>query len=435
VVATHADEALGLLEDPTRDEKELLGAWGYSTNDTWLHHDVGPAPAAAGRGRRGTTSSTTVSAPRLPGEPELPHEPSPGARRAARLRRDLNPSRPPRPGTRHRRLTYTHPTFSPEAVAPAAARRAQRPAPHLLRRRLPAVRVPRGRAVVRGARRVPPRRPVARMSSRRRCTSAPSGIAGDGRPRTPSGTGPTTCCSTSTSSPRSTARCAASVTTAARSRAFRDTDHLGAQDEPVRAKLERWLASQGLELPAGPVRVLTNLRVFGHVFNPVSWWYCYHPTAAGAGRRRGEQHLRRDARVRARRPPTRPPATRSRPRPPRSSTSRRSCRSTACGTASRSRPPGAGRRAHRRGRRRRPRVRRDPGRSSPAADDSPTSRGCCSAPAGDVAHGPADPPAGAAPVASRVPFHRKPVPPPDGFDQPPGHPSRARDATDRSATS
>jgi uncharacterized protein len=46
---------------------------------------------------------------------------------------------------------------------------------------------------------------------------------------------------------------------------------------PVRDKLDRWLASQGVELPAGPVRVLTNLRVLGHVFNPVSWWYCYHP--------------------------------------------------------------------------------------------------------------------------------------------------------------
>jgi uncharacterized protein len=58
---------------------------------------------------------------------------------------------------------------------------------------------------------------------------------------------------------------------------FRDTDHFGTQDVPVRAKLERWLESQGVELPAGPVRVLTNLRVLGHVFNPVSWWYCYRP--------------------------------------------------------------------------------------------------------------------------------------------------------------
>jgi uncharacterized protein len=58
---------------------------------------------------------------------------------------------------------------------------------------------------------------------------------------------------------------------------FRDTDHFGGQDLPVRAKLERWLASQGVALPAGSVRVLTNLRVLGHVFNPVSWWFCHHP--------------------------------------------------------------------------------------------------------------------------------------------------------------
>lgn len=40
VLATHADEALGVLADPSRDEKELLGAWGYSHNETWLHTDT-----------------------------------------------------------------------------------------------------------------------------------------------------------------------------------------------------------------------------------------------------------------------------------------------------------------------------------------------------------------------------------------------------------
>lgn len=62
--------------------------------------------------------------------------------------------------------------------------------------------------------------------------------------------------------------------------AFSDRDHFGPQDVPVRAKLERWLASEGVSLPAGPVRVLTNLRVLGHVFNPVSWWFCHHPDGA-----------------------------------------------------------------------------------------------------------------------------------------------------------
>ena len=39
VLATHADEALGLLADPTADEKEVLGAFRYSRNETQLHTD------------------------------------------------------------------------------------------------------------------------------------------------------------------------------------------------------------------------------------------------------------------------------------------------------------------------------------------------------------------------------------------------------------
>ncbi len=58
---------------------------------------------------------------------------------------------------------------------------------------------------------------------------------------------------------------------------FRDDDHLGPASLPVREKLERWVQAQGVAFPTGPVRVLTNLRVLGHVFDPVSWWFCHHP--------------------------------------------------------------------------------------------------------------------------------------------------------------
>ncbi len=37
VIATHADQALGLLEKPTSLEQKLLGAWTYSKNKTFLH--------------------------------------------------------------------------------------------------------------------------------------------------------------------------------------------------------------------------------------------------------------------------------------------------------------------------------------------------------------------------------------------------------------
>ena len=56
---------------------------------------------------------------------------------------------------------------------------------------------------------------------------------------------------------------------------FRDTDHLGALDAPVRDKLATWLADRGRQLPDGPVLVLCNLRVLGFVFDPVSWWFCH----------------------------------------------------------------------------------------------------------------------------------------------------------------
>lgn len=39
VIAAHGDQALGMLADPTADEKRLLGPWRYSRNRTVLHTD------------------------------------------------------------------------------------------------------------------------------------------------------------------------------------------------------------------------------------------------------------------------------------------------------------------------------------------------------------------------------------------------------------
>jgi predicted NAD/FAD-binding protein len=40
VIATHADEALKLLADPSDEERTALGSWSYSTNRTVLHTDA-----------------------------------------------------------------------------------------------------------------------------------------------------------------------------------------------------------------------------------------------------------------------------------------------------------------------------------------------------------------------------------------------------------
>lgn len=39
VIATHADQALALLADPSPAEKDVLGAFTYARNETWLHND------------------------------------------------------------------------------------------------------------------------------------------------------------------------------------------------------------------------------------------------------------------------------------------------------------------------------------------------------------------------------------------------------------
>lgn len=56
---------------------------------------------------------------------------------------------------------------------------------------------------------------------------------------------------------------------------FRRGDYLGPTDMPLaEAVRERVRLATGSR-PAGPIRLLTHLRYFGFVFNPVSVYYCY----------------------------------------------------------------------------------------------------------------------------------------------------------------
>jgi uncharacterized protein len=48
VVATHADHALALLEDPTADERRVLGRFAYTTNEAVLHTDSRFLPRTSG---------------------------------------------------------------------------------------------------------------------------------------------------------------------------------------------------------------------------------------------------------------------------------------------------------------------------------------------------------------------------------------------------
>ncbi len=53
------------------------------------------------------------------------------------------------------------------------------------------------------------------------------------------------------------------------------SDHLGDPSKPIRHNVLAFLAEHGIDLEGGRILLLTNLRVFGYVFNPVSFYYCY----------------------------------------------------------------------------------------------------------------------------------------------------------------
>lgn len=56
---------------------------------------------------------------------------------------------------------------------------------------------------------------------------------------------------------------------------LRDDDHLGDPRRPIRDNVLSFLSANGIDLMGGRIELLTNLRVAGYVFNPVSFFYCY----------------------------------------------------------------------------------------------------------------------------------------------------------------
>jgi len=56
---------------------------------------------------------------------------------------------------------------------------------------------------------------------------------------------------------------------------FRREDYLGPADRPLDASVRDLVERRAGMRPRGPIRLLTHLRYFGYVFNPVSLYYCY----------------------------------------------------------------------------------------------------------------------------------------------------------------
>jgi hypothetical protein len=58
---------------------------------------------------------------------------------------------------------------------------------------------------------------------------------------------------------------------------FDRTDHLGDPKVPLKTAVQNLVEEKTGRRPAGPIRLLTHLRYFGHCFNPVSFYYCFDP--------------------------------------------------------------------------------------------------------------------------------------------------------------
>jgi DUF1365 family protein len=56
---------------------------------------------------------------------------------------------------------------------------------------------------------------------------------------------------------------------------FKRADYFGAAEKPLKDEISALVHKATGEAPHGAIRLLTNMRYFGHCFNPVSFYYCF----------------------------------------------------------------------------------------------------------------------------------------------------------------
>jgi predicted NAD/FAD-binding protein len=117
VVGSHADEALGLLANPSQDEGSLLGAFGYQQNLAVLHSDTALMPKRRKlwaswnyMGRTGPDGARHLCVSYWMNRLQSLDAKSP-------VIVTLNPITPPRPEKVHASFVYHHPMFDAAAMA------------------------------------------------------------------------------------------------------------------------------------------------------------------------------------------------------------------------------------------------------------------------------------------------------------------------------
>ncbi|MEU6697402.1 FAD-dependent oxidoreductase [Pseudonocardia sp. NPDC046786] len=119
VVATHPDQALRILgDDATAAERDVLGAFTYSRNETWLHHDTSLLPRTAG-----ARASWNYLKPACSPDPDAPVLVSYDMNRLMRLTDPddwvvtLGAAGRVDPAAVVARMSYRHPVYTPDSVA------------------------------------------------------------------------------------------------------------------------------------------------------------------------------------------------------------------------------------------------------------------------------------------------------------------------------
>jgi predicted NAD/FAD-binding protein len=117
VIATHADQALNLLSDPTEDEVQTLKAFGYSSNQAVLHTDPSGLPRnAAARACWNYRISSCTSPTQTP-EVAYWMNRLQGLASPDDYLVTLNASDPIDPARVVAVMDYEHPIYTPEALA------------------------------------------------------------------------------------------------------------------------------------------------------------------------------------------------------------------------------------------------------------------------------------------------------------------------------
>jgi predicted NAD/FAD-binding protein len=116
VIATHADQALGLLTDPSDAEVTTLKQFGYSSNVTVLHTDSSVLPEAQNARASWNYRMTSCDRPGQPAVVSYWMNRLQGHRSPDALLVTLNDRERIDPGSVAAVMHYEHPIYTPEAV-------------------------------------------------------------------------------------------------------------------------------------------------------------------------------------------------------------------------------------------------------------------------------------------------------------------------------